>query len=670
MTGIQTVFERRTLAVLLLVAAVTTSLFFTGLNVIPLLVAAALMVAVIAAQLVARVTNTGLAIPTSTLSVIFLIYAGWLALTVLWSPVPSVSGLSFWLMASLPLAFWCGVLSPVRERHGWTVLAGGVVFVGLALAGNGVYQLWALGEEPRSVFADVNVHAGLLNLLAIPVGSYFFMTWIGLKSAIVLRWLLGGAFFLLAYGIMLTKGRGAILVFAVGMLIAFMAAVRRVPTRALLAAGSLAGAAYIAADLSWSGALSERVGTLLSPSTASPERFLIWERAWQLLRSSPWLGVGLGMFPLVWPPFRHPEDGSAGYFAHNDYLQIWIEAGLPGLMLLLAALGLMTVQYVRWHRRRDVDDFSRLESSGLFGGLAAVTLHSLVVFNFYILPIVIIFGLFMARLQAVMQGDRPPPTWRLKTTGRFSVGGIRALIVLVALWPLSLLALSGVSTALVAHGVSKAHEGRLDDAVQSLTWATRLTPDADGVWLSFADLNRQLLASMGPEGRDVPDRRRQREMLYRSAEGMLLRAQSLNPFRAQTYALQAGLYRVAPDLAGEDGWRKAARAYQQALRVDPRYYSARYSYASFLLGLGQEPAAKQLLEEGMRYTYPNADPLLPYLLLTCQMRERAGEVPQALELRTRIADYVRLRGDKMTIDAATEANLAAMGLRPPRVAMP
>lgn len=666
----QTVFESRTLDVPLLAAAIATSLFFTGPNVIPLLVAVTLLVAVIAAQLVARVTNIGLAIPGSTLSVVLLLYTGWLALTVLWSPVPSVSGLSFWLMASLPLAFWCGVLLPVRERHSWTVLAGAIVFVGLALAGNGVYQLWALGEEPRSVFADVNVHAGLLNLLAIPVGSYFLMTWTGSKSATALRWLFGGAFFLLVYGAMLTKGRGAILALAAGVLITFMAAARRVPARAFLVAGGLVVSAYIAADLSWSGALSERVGTLLSPSTASPERFLIWERAWQLLMSSPWLGVGLGMFPLVWPPFRHPEDGSAGYFAHNDYLQIWIEAGLPGLLLLLTALGLMTVQYVRWHRRRDIDDFSRLESSGLFGGMAAVTLHSLVVFNFYILPIVIIFGVFMARLQAVMQGDRPPPTWRLKTTGRFSIGGIRALIVLAALWSLSHLALSGMSTVLVAHGVSKAREGRLDAAVQSLTWATRLTPDADGIWLSFADLNRQLLASMGPEGRDVHDRRRQREMLYRSVEDMLLRAQSLNPFRAQTYALQAGLYRVAPDLAGEDWWRKAALAYQQALRVDPRYYSVRYSYASFLLSLGQEPAAKKLLEEGMRYTYPNADPLIPYLLLTCQMRERAGELPQALELRTRIANYVRLRGDKMTIDAATEANLAAMGLRPPRVATP
>ncbi len=662
-------FERRIVDVLLLMAAVATSLVITGSNVIPLLAAGALLTTVITMQLVARVTTAGLTVPVGTLPVVCLLYIGWLALTVFWSPVPSISGLSFWSMAALPLAFWCGMLLPAHARYSWPVLQGAMLVVGLGLAVSGVYQLLVLREEP-SVYADVNVHAGLLNLLAIPVGASFLMTWAGPTSAAARRWLLGGSFFLLVYGVMLTRGRGAILALAAGVLITFLAAAGRVPSRALLVAGGLIAGAYVAADLSWSGMLSERVVTLLSPSTASPERFLIWERSWQLLMSSPWLGIGLGMFPWLWAPYRHPEDGSAGYFAHNDYLQIWTEAGLPGLLLFLAALGLMAAQYVRLQRRRDIDDVSRIESSGLFGGMAAVVLHSLVVFDFYILTIAIIFGLFMARLQALSRGGLPLPTWQPKSTGRLGVGGLRAVIVLIALWPLSHLALSGMSAILVAHGIDKARDGRLDDAVESLTWATRLTPRADGVWLSFADLNRQLLANVGPENEDAHERRRRREMLYRSAENMLLRAQSLNPYRAQTYALQAGLYRLAPDLAGDDGWRKAARAYQQALRVDPRYYSARHSYASLLLGLGQESAAKQLLEEGMRYTYPNADPILPYLLLTYQMRERAGEMPQALALRTRIANYVGLRGEKMTVDAATDAKLVAMGLRPPRAAAP
>ena len=32
---------------------------------------------------------------------------------------------------------------------------------------------------------------------------------------------------------------------------------------------------------------------------------------------------------------------SAGFFVHNDYLQMWIETGLPGLLLFLGV-------WVRW----------------------------------------------------------------------------------------------------------------------------------------------------------------------------------------------------------------------------------------------------------------------------------------------------------------------------------
>jgi hypothetical protein len=93
---------------------------------------------------------------------------------------------------------------------------------------------------------------------------------------------------------------------------------------------------YLLANILQNGEVGARLGTLAKLGSADDGRFLIWERAWQMLMDAPWWGIGLGTYWLHWPPYRNPLDSSGGFYVHNDYLQIWIETGLPGLLLLLA----------------------------------------------------------------------------------------------------------------------------------------------------------------------------------------------------------------------------------------------------------------------------------------------------------------------------------------------
>ena len=66
-----------------------------------------------------------------------------------------------------------------------------------------------------------------------------------------------------------------------------------------------------------------------------------------MLMDAPWLGIGLGTYWLYWPTYRHPDDTSGGFYVHNDYLQIWIETGLPGFLLLLAVYVAVFIMFVR-----------------------------------------------------------------------------------------------------------------------------------------------------------------------------------------------------------------------------------------------------------------------------------------------------------------------------------
>ena len=660
MTILPRLLKQDAISVLLLAVALVASLFFDGGNIDLLAVVVMILVAILLTGVLRMLAVNELALSRNVLSVSLLLYPAWLAVTILWSPVSFVSEVNFWWLACFPLAYWLYTYMPARTSL-WPYLMAAVLIIGAGLAVSGAYQLLVHRDDPRSVFEDVNVHAALLTLIAIPAGGRFLAASAMKKQSTVAVWLFGGVFFLLTYALMVPMGRVAIVSFIVGMGLVIAASAQFVPRRAICAILAMLIAAGVLANFSRDGDVFARLATIADPLAASPERWLIWKQSWALLMQSPWLGAGLGMYPFLWPPYRDPADGSAGYFVHNDYLQIWLEAGIPGLLLMSAIFGVAAWTFVRAERGNMAPDV-RIEFAGLSGGLLAIALQSFVQFSFYVLPIAILSGLFLGRLHAIALQARGESVWILRPGRHFSARGLRLIVVLLFVPPLVHLGAIGLSVTLADRGIAAAAEGRITVAAEALGWAARLTPAADSLWLSLADLDRQVLAEGANNGFGTGDNDVRRRLLYRSAEETLDHAQALNPYRAEAHVVRAALYRSAPDLAGAVWARRVVQAYRQALRINPRHHSARLDYARFMLEQGQEPYAQAILEEGMRYTYPNSDAVLPYFLLTLQLHERAGDMLQTQLLRSRIAVYVHMRAEKLTVDPETKKVLVSMGL--------
>jgi O-antigen ligase len=72
----------------------------------------------------------------------------------------------------------------------------------------------------------------------------------------------------------------------------------------------------------------------LSPSVT--ERVRLWGEAIRLVGDAPLTGVGPGMFGPAGTPARMPWE----QYAHNEYLQVAAELGLPALLVVLAGLAL------------------------------------------------------------------------------------------------------------------------------------------------------------------------------------------------------------------------------------------------------------------------------------------------------------------------------------------
>ena len=567
-----------------------------------------------------------------------LLYWGWQAVTLLWSPVPFVSTTMFWWMSSLPLAFWLYLLLPSNRRWFWFAVP--ILLSGLGLVFTGAYQLLVAGKTPDSLFLDVNIHAALLNLMALPACGYFLVLLSDPRAGNRSKILMGLSFFILAYGILLTRSRGGILSFLICAGILLVMALRRVSWKIVAIPASFIVISYLLADLSWTGALTERAKTLSDIHAAGAGRFSIWRQSWLLLQQSPFWGTGLGIYSLLWPPYREPQDGSAGYFVHNDYLQIWIEVGLPGLLLFLALLGSALWAGVRILGNTRLPRATYLETTGLGMGLAAVALHSLVQYNFYVVPILLLYGLGLARLQElwVTHAAGKPKVWQIQPARYFSADGYRLIMFLLALLPLGYLASIGISAYQSARGVMLAEAGRTDEAEQALIIAHRFWPDADAPLFTRADLYRFMLMQSTNEGMTP-----RRKVLFDTADELLAEAERRNPFRPHTFTLRAELYRMVPAFAGSPWREKIEQAYQHAIHLDPRFHEARYGYAGYLLIQGEVQKAREILEAGMQYTYRDNDQIMLYFSLTADVRERAGVSSGAEELRRRVESYRKSR---------------------------
>ena len=111
-------------------------------------------------------------------------------------------------------------------------------------------------------------------------------------------------------------------------------------------------------------------------------RFAIWRDAVPVARSYALTGCGLGSFESALHPFKKSAPLARYDFAHNDYLQLFVELGVIGSTLLLALL-LLTARSV-WRTTRAGHGDRRAVAIACGGAIAAVAVHSLADFNLYI----------------------------------------------------------------------------------------------------------------------------------------------------------------------------------------------------------------------------------------------------------------------------------------------
>lgn len=122
------------------------------------------------------------------------------------------------------------------------------------------------------------------------------------------------------------------------------------------------------------GQVVERFLSLFSGEDTSVDlRFALWESTMAMIEEHPFLGVGWGAYFLSYPDYNFfiQEEGVLIFHAHNMYLNMLAEVGIPGGMAFLLAFFAQGI--LCWRNYRHGND-SFTKSMGLGGVLMVMAL--------------------------------------------------------------------------------------------------------------------------------------------------------------------------------------------------------------------------------------------------------------------------------------------------------
>jgi len=311
--------------------------------------------------------------------------------------------------------------SPGRlERAGMVLFWFGFVLSVFGIIQNftGTRSLYWIRESPVinffGPFVNKNHFAGLMEIL-LPLGLGPLMSGAVPRDRRMMMIFVAAT---ILAAVALSRSRGGVLavVAEVGLLVALTAVARRSASGERRAAPAIAAIfaaiVLVGALVAWlsAGPIVESLAELPAEisSTAETSRGEIWKATVSLIGAHPVTGSGFGAYGTAilrhWPSTEY----STLLYAHNDYLQVVADAGIPGALLAILFAGVVGTSLVR--AVRITDPGLRGLAFGAGAGCIGLLIHSVVDFNLQIPSNAIAFLYASAILVRATAIGRSAPT--------------------------------------------------------------------------------------------------------------------------------------------------------------------------------------------------------------------------------------------------------------------
>jgi O-antigen ligase len=148
-------------------------------------------------------------------------------------------------------------------------------------------------------------------------------------------------------------------------------------------------------------------------------RLSIWRDSLVIVKDHP-LGIGLGNFKNVYPVYNVSRISDTRFlYAHNDYLHLLIEAGIPGFLALVSGFLFFLLKSVKKVKQMKVhhDPLRFFLAVGAVSGLVSLAFHSFFDFNLHMPSNLVYFVTLMAIVHSCAWSEAPAHGSRLKAEG-------------------------------------------------------------------------------------------------------------------------------------------------------------------------------------------------------------------------------------------------------------
>ena len=621
---------------LFFISSLAISLFYTGNNTWLFTASYVFIIFIFALVLKQRFYNS-IDIPINGVLLSSVLLLAWFAISIFPSQIKYLTIYNFFWVGSLLIVFFIFTFHENKDKI-WNTIWPAILLLALTWACYGLIQHYYFHVSPNASFLNRNSLAALINLSLIPASGYFLLKedsrpWKFLNNktlSIILIFLFLTTFII--------TSRGGSLSLILGFIIMISLLRKQLVMPQLYSLLIIVFISYLLSNLSQifiadaPAAFTERMMSLQDTSKAGNSRFIIWESLIPLFKEMPWYGFGLGSLWLFWPPHRPASDTSAGFFAHNDYMQMTLEAGYPGIFLLVILFGFLLYGFIRALKinvhTNELTLLQRVEMVSLFSALTTFAAHSFFTYNFYVLPLLIIAGLYLARVNQIISLNsdsfKTLPALKLYFKPLIFLFCSVGLVFILGSYFLSL----SFSNHYNGQAKKLMQQKKYQDANALFLKAQSIAPLMDNPFFSHADLLRR-----GANTLIGVNKIDQANSLLKYAHVNLDKAEKLNPLRPQTHHIRALIYeREQPE--------KAISEYKKALKLDPRFLFSRINLAKLLHKNSQLKQALEVLYQGIDYNYPIDQTMLKYMRLFAKLSREAGVESFALHLEANIKKFI------------------------------
>jgi len=422
------------------------------------------------------------------------------------------------------------------------------------LSGHGFFV--KVGRRANAIFYTPNTYAASINLFLLPLIIFYIL-------GKMPRYLLG-IIILLFSSLLVSQSRGGWVAFISSLvfisifikLLNFNLNKKRI--KKLLLSFALICICYTAIEqteikhktdeVSFSRNIENLIRSNTVVSTMS-HRFMLFDIAWQQIKEAPILGKGFHTYQYYQQrDQQEPFIGGRTRYAHNDYLQLWMELGLAGVALFGGLFLAMIYYLLRLSTRISQNELVKL--TAILAGVSSLYVHALVDFMFYVPFILLLYAFYLGLFNQILNKHNHNFYEMKLSSNYFNFVFLKVVLALLIVLSLSKPA---IAQLYYNNAIKNANSLNVEVALKRFSLARQFAPDnSDYYWYEGA-----LLMNAVKVKQHVPSAIR--------ADVLFSKGMAIDPYDVKNKLARAELHRDHANLLAESAsldtileWNKGA----------------------------------------------------------------------------------------------------------------